>query len=68
MLEGTGDFDLDDLDLIRGRLPDRHVTLDGDAITVWSTQFSILLGPGRHQPGDRGTRTAPSAARTRTRR
>ncbi|MFQ6144631.1 hypothetical protein ACLMNJ_16380 [Streptomyces seoulensis] len=37
MLEGTGDFDLDDLHLVRGRFPDRHVTLDGDVITVWPT-------------------------------
>lgn len=42
VLEGTGDFDLDDLDLVRGRFPDRHVTLDGDVITVWPT-----LPPGR---------------------
>ncbi|MFJ8793594.1 hypothetical protein [Streptomyces sp. NPDC102462] len=42
MLEGTGDFDLDDLNLVRGRFPDRHVTLDGDVITVWPT-----LPPGR---------------------
>jgi hypothetical protein len=42
VLEGTGDFDLDDLNLVRGRFPDRHVPLDGDVITVWPT-----LPPGR---------------------
>ena len=42
VFEGTGDFDLDDLDLVRARFPDRHVTLDGDVITVWLT-----LPPGR---------------------
>lgn len=29
------DFDLDDLTLVRRRFPGRHVTLDGDVITVW---------------------------------
>jgi hypothetical protein len=37
VVEGTGDFDLDDLRLVRDRFPDRHVTLDGDVITVWPT-------------------------------
>ncbi|WP_268982286.1 hypothetical protein [Streptomyces sp. MBT53] len=35
MVEGTGDFDLDDLCLVRRRFPGRLVTLDGDVITVW---------------------------------
>jgi len=35
VIEGTGDFDTDDLDLVRRRFPDRLVTLDGDVITVW---------------------------------
>lgn len=29
------DFDTDDLDLVRRHFPGRHVTLDGDTITVW---------------------------------
>ncbi|MFI8193997.1 hypothetical protein ACIF8T_35475 [Streptomyces sp. NPDC085946] len=29
------DFDPDDLTLVRRRFPGRHVTLDGDVITVW---------------------------------
>ncbi|CAM5611642.1 hypothetical protein [Streptomyces griseorubiginosus] len=35
VVEGIGDFNLDDLDLVRRRFPDRLVTLDGDVITVW---------------------------------
>ncbi|WP_416963299.1 hypothetical protein [Streptomyces sp. Agncl-13] len=35
MIEGTGDFDPDDLQLVRRQFPDRLVTLDGDVITVW---------------------------------
>lgn len=35
MVTGTGDFDLDDLNLVRRQFPDRRVTLDGDVITVW---------------------------------
>lgn len=35
-ITGTGDFDLDDLNLVRRQFPDRRVTLDGDVITVWS--------------------------------
>jgi hypothetical protein len=35
VVEGAGDFDLDDLHLVRRHFPGRHVTLDGDAITVW---------------------------------
>ncbi|MGW7385305.1 hypothetical protein [Streptomyces sp. NPDC054794] len=30
-----GDFDLADLNLVRRQFPHRHVTLDGDVITVW---------------------------------
>jgi hypothetical protein len=37
VVEGTGDFDLDDLDLVRHQYPGRRVTLDGDVITVWPT-------------------------------
>ncbi|WP_181383952.1 hypothetical protein [Streptomyces sp. NWU339] len=37
MVEGAGDFDLDDLNLVRHRFPGRRVTLDGDVITVWPT-------------------------------
>ncbi|BBC28743.1 hypothetical protein SGFS_000340 [Streptomyces graminofaciens] len=33
--ERADDFDLDDLNLVRHRLPGRRVTLDGDVITVW---------------------------------
>ncbi|MFE6020797.1 hypothetical protein ACFQ6O_29995 [Streptomyces sp. NPDC056441] len=32
---GSGDFDLADLNSVRRRFTDRHVTLDGDVITVW---------------------------------
>ncbi|MFF6953864.1 hypothetical protein ACFZAD_35175 [Streptomyces iakyrus] len=35
VVEGANDFDHHDLTLIRRRFPDRHVTLDGDTITVW---------------------------------
>ncbi|WP_454395154.1 hypothetical protein [Streptomyces sp. JNUCC 63] len=35
MVQGSGDFDLADLTTVRCRFPDRHVTLDGDVITVW---------------------------------
>ncbi|MFJ3310721.1 hypothetical protein ACIPSA_48835 [Streptomyces sp. NPDC086549] len=31
----AGDFDLDDLTLVRRQFPHRHVTLDGDVITIW---------------------------------
>lgn len=37
VITGTGDFDLDVLNLVRHRFPDRRVTLDGDVITVWPT-------------------------------
>ncbi|GHE34365.1 hypothetical protein GCM10017771_51950 [Streptomyces capitiformicae] len=37
VVEGAGDFDLDDLNLVRHRFPGRRVTLDGDVITVWPT-------------------------------
>ncbi|QDN95928.1 hypothetical protein FNV65_06040 [Streptomyces sp. S1A1-8] len=37
VIAGTGDFDLDDLNLVRHRFPGRRVTLDGDVITVWPT-------------------------------
>ncbi|MDQ1041861.1 hypothetical protein QFZ76_000096 [Streptomyces sp. V4I2] len=37
VIQGTGDFDLDDLNLVRHRFPNRRVTLDGDVITVWPT-------------------------------
>ncbi|WP_306192046.1 hypothetical protein [Streptomyces sp. MK5] len=35
MAQGSGDFDIADLGMVRCRFPDRHVTLDGDVITVW---------------------------------
>jgi hypothetical protein len=35
VVHGSGDFDLFDLSTVRGRFPGRHVTLDGDVITVW---------------------------------
>lgn len=37
VVHGSGDFDLADLSAVRGRFPGRHVTLDGDVITVWPT-------------------------------
>jgi hypothetical protein len=40
VVEGTGDFDLADLKLVRCQFPDRHVTLDGDVITVWPMSSS----------------------------
>ncbi|WP_405933684.1 hypothetical protein [Streptomyces sp. NBC_00827] len=40
VVQGTGDFDLNDLNLVRHQFPDRHVTLDGDAITVWPTSLT----------------------------
>ncbi|MFF4121318.1 hypothetical protein ACFY0P_49110 [Streptomyces sp. NPDC001714] len=35
VVHGIGDFDLADLGAVRDRFPGRHVTLDGDVITVW---------------------------------
>ncbi|MEU6375479.1 hypothetical protein [Streptomyces sp. NPDC046909] len=35
VIEGLADFGPDDLNLVRGLFPARHVTLDGDVITVW---------------------------------
>ncbi|MGW1411281.1 hypothetical protein [Streptomyces sp. NPDC002403] len=35
MVQGSGDFDLADLDVVRRRFQGRHVNLDGDVITVW---------------------------------
>ncbi|MFD4972793.1 hypothetical protein [Streptomyces sp. NPDC058424] len=35
VVQASGDFDLADLTTVRCRFPDRHVTLDGDVITVW---------------------------------
>lgn len=35
VVHGNGDFDLTDLSTVRSHFPDRHVTLDGDVITVW---------------------------------
>ncbi|MEU3090728.1 hypothetical protein ACWCQ0_31410 [Streptomyces massasporeus] len=35
MIQGIGDFDFADLHTVRRRFPGRHVTLDGDVITVW---------------------------------
>lgn len=35
--QGAGDFNLDDLNLVRHQFPCRRVTLDGDVITVWPT-------------------------------
>lgn len=37
VIQGLADFSLDDLRLVRDRFPRRHVTLDGDVITVWPT-------------------------------
>ncbi|MFF8868120.1 hypothetical protein ACF08B_39490 [Streptomyces sp. NPDC015139] len=31
----VGDFVIDDFHLVRRQFPGRHVTLDGDVITVW---------------------------------
>ncbi|MFJ3338435.1 hypothetical protein [Streptomyces sp. NPDC086766] len=35
VLTATEDFTHQDLNLIRRQFPHRHVTLDGDVITVW---------------------------------
>ncbi|MGW3038142.1 hypothetical protein ACWDCB_44030 [Streptomyces sp. NPDC001178] len=51
VLHGSSDFDLADLSWVRDRFPGRHVTLDGDVITVWP--------PLRAQP----SASAPSLAR-----
>ncbi|MER7692411.1 hypothetical protein [Streptomyces sp. NPDC097610] len=37
VIAGAGDFDLDDLNLVRHRFPGRRATLDGDVITAWPT-------------------------------
>jgi hypothetical protein len=35
VVHACGDFDIDDLNLVRSQFPHRRVTLDGDVITVW---------------------------------
>ncbi|MFE9024357.1 hypothetical protein ACFYNL_38230 [Streptomyces sp. NPDC007808] len=35
VLQAAGDFDLDDLNLVRHQFPHRRVTIDGDTITIW---------------------------------
>ncbi|MEV0186790.1 hypothetical protein AB0I54_47610 [Streptomyces sp. NPDC050625] len=35
MATAAGEFDVDDLTLVRSQFPRRRVTLDGDVITVW---------------------------------
>jgi hypothetical protein len=35
VVHACGDFDIDDLNLVRRQFPHRRVTLDGDVITVW---------------------------------
>ncbi|MFF7550804.1 hypothetical protein ACFZCU_45435 [Streptomyces canus] len=35
MVEGTEDFDQDDLSLVHRQFPERRVSLDGDVITIW---------------------------------
>ncbi|MDN3028623.1 hypothetical protein [Streptomyces sp. S.PB5] len=35
VVQGAGDFDLEDLAVVRRRFPGRYVSLDGDVITVW---------------------------------
>ena len=35
VVHGSSDFDLADLHAVRHRFASRHVTLDGDVITVW---------------------------------
>lgn len=35
VVQGSSDFDFADLNTVRHHFPDRHVTLDGDVITVW---------------------------------
>ncbi|MFI9825212.1 hypothetical protein ACIHFC_32900 [Streptomyces sp. NPDC052013] len=35
VVHGSGDFSLADLHTVRARFPGRHVTLDGDVITIW---------------------------------
>lgn len=48
VVQGAGDFDLDDLNLVRHQFPGRRVTLDGDVITVWPT--SSHGGRGEQHP------------------
>ncbi|NNN38257.1 hypothetical protein HLK59_49795 [Streptomyces sp. S3(2020)] len=43
VIEGTGDFTPQDLAVVRGRFPQRHVTLDGDVITVWPATLPAQL-------------------------
>ena len=35
VIQGSGDFDPQNLAAVRRRFPDRYVSLDGDVITVW---------------------------------
>ncbi len=44
VVEGTGDFDLDDLHLVRRQFPDQRVTLDGDVITIWPRSLHTRRG------------------------
>ncbi len=53
-VEGAVDFDLDDLNLGRHQFPGRHVTLDGDVITVWPTS------PARRKGGLLITHSGPT--------
>ncbi|MET7609357.1 hypothetical protein ABZS96_45095 [Streptomyces avermitilis] len=48
MIQGAGDFDLNDLNLVRHQFPGRRVTLDGDVITVWPTPPQV--GRGEQHP------------------
>ncbi|MFF7451625.1 MULTISPECIES: hypothetical protein [unclassified Streptomyces] len=42
VVQGTCDFDPEDLATVRRRFPGRYVSLDGDVITVWPPR-----GPAR---------------------
>lgn len=35
VIQGSGDFNPEDLATVRRRFPGRYVSLDGDVITVW---------------------------------
>lgn len=47
VLDGAGDFDQDDLALVRRQFPGRHVTLDGDVITIWPAALLSHSAPSR---------------------
>lgn len=45
VLQGVGNYELEDLNALRHKFPRRRVTLDGDVITVWPSFTELDPGP-----------------------